>query len=126
MNKLLTNLGKEAIGDLGITLNQEHIIGAYPIEQSSNNDKPPITRLTVDSRETKEKIQKASEIARRWGSAGGHTVFLRDILPEKQPKKERERPPMRTPKRPRKPKPMWKRPQGPPEPKERKVPPEDV
>ena len=39
LNKLLTNLGKEAIGDWGITLEQEHIIDAHPIEPSSNSDK---------------------------------------------------------------------------------------
>ena len=89
LNKLLTNLGKEAIGDRGITLEQEHIIGAHPIEPSSNSDKSPITRLTVDSRETKEKIRKAAEITRRWGSAGGHTVFLRDIPPEKAVQKRK-------------------------------------
>ena len=89
LNKLLTNLGKEAIGDRGITLEQEHIIGAHPIEPSSNSDKSPITRLTVDSRETKEKIRKAAEITRRWGSAGGHTVFLRDIPPEKAAQKRK-------------------------------------
>ena len=38
LNKLLTNLCKEAIGDHGITLEQEHIIGAHPIEPSSNSD----------------------------------------------------------------------------------------
>ena len=87
LNKLITNLGREAIGDHGITLDQEHIIGAYHIEQSSNKDKPMITRLTVDTKETKEKIRKAAEYARRWGSAGGHTVFLRDTLPEKAAQK---------------------------------------
>ena len=87
LNKLITNLGREAIGDHGITLDQEYIIGAYHIEQSSNKDKPLITRLTVDTNETKEKIQKAAKYARRWGSVGGHTVFLRDTLPEKAARK---------------------------------------
>ena len=47
LNKLLTNLGKEEIGDRGITLQQEQIIGAHPIKPSSSSDKSPITRLTV-------------------------------------------------------------------------------
>ena len=76
LNKLLTTLG--------ITLEQEHIIGAHPIEPSSSSDKSPITRLTVNSRETKEKIRKAAEITRRWGSAGGHAVFLRDSVKRKR------------------------------------------
>ena len=82
LNKLITNLSSEAIGDHGITLEQEHIIGAYHIEQSSNKDKQMITRLTVDTKETKENIRKAAVYARRWGAAGRHTVFLRDTLPE--------------------------------------------
>ena len=68
LNKLITNLGREAIGDHGITLDQEHIIGACYIEQLSNKDKPTITRLTVDTKETKEKIRKAAKYARRWGT----------------------------------------------------------
>ena len=32
---------------------------------------------------------KAAEITRRWGSAGGHTVFLRDIPPEKAAQKRK-------------------------------------
>ena len=47
LNKLLTNLGKEEIGDRGITLQQEQIIGAHPIKPSSSSDKSPIARLTV-------------------------------------------------------------------------------
>ena len=92
LNKLLTNLGKEEIGDRGITLQQEQIIGAHPIKPSSSSDKSPITRLTVDSRETKEKIRKAAKITKRWGSAGGHTVFLRDIPPEKVAHKRKRTP----------------------------------
>ena len=87
LNKLITNLSSEAIGDHGITLEQEHIIGAYHIEQSSNKDKQMITRLTVDTKETKENIRKAAVYARRWGAAGRHTVFLRDTLPEKAAQK---------------------------------------
>ena len=92
LNKLLINLGKEEIGDRGITLQQEQIIGAHPIKPSSSSDKSPITRLTVDSRETKEKIRKAAKITKRWGSAGGHTVFLRDIPPEKVAQKRKRTP----------------------------------
>ena len=48
------------------------------IEKSSNKDKQMITRLTVDTKETKENIRKAAVYARRWGAAGRHTmVFLR-------------------------------------------------
>ena len=37
LNKLVTNLSSEEIGDQGITLEQKHIIGAY---HTSNKDKP--------------------------------------------------------------------------------------
>ena len=76
LNTLLTTLG--------IILEQEHIVGAHPINPSSSSDKSPVTRLTVNSRETKDKIRKAAEATRRWGSAGGHTVFLRDTVKRKR------------------------------------------
>ena len=79
LNKLVTNLSSEEIGDQGITLEQKHIIGAY---HTSNKDKQMITRLTVDTKETKENIRRAALQAKRWGVAGRHTVFLRDTLPE--------------------------------------------
>ena len=46
-----------------------------------------ITRLTVDTKETKENIRRAALHAKRWGAAGRHTVFLRDTLPEKTAQK---------------------------------------
>ena len=42
--------------------------------------------LIQPKKKRKKKVKpqlKAAEITRRWGSAGGHTVFLRDIPPEK-------------------------------------------
>ena len=79
LQKLVTNLSSEEIGDHGINLEQKHIIGAY---HTSNKDGQMITRLTVDSNETKENIRRAALQAKRWGAAGRHTVFLRDTLPE--------------------------------------------
>ena len=61
--------------------------GSHQHKQSSNKDKQMITRLTVDTKETKENIRKAAVYARRWGAAGRHTVFLRDTLPEKAAQK---------------------------------------
>ena len=78
LQKLVTNLSSEEIGDHGINLEQKHIIGAY---HTSNKDGQMITRLTVDSNETKENIRRAALKAKRWG-AKSHTVFLRDTLPE--------------------------------------------
>ena len=46
---------------------------------------PDLKGLTYE-----EKIRKAAEMTKRWGSAGGHTVFLRDILPEKAAQKKKE------------------------------------
>ena len=84
LNKLVTNLSSEEIGDQGITLEQKHIIGAY---HTSNKDKQMITRLTVETKETKENIRRAALHLKRWGAAGRHTVFLRDTLPEKSAQK---------------------------------------
>ena len=48
-------------------------------------------RVTVDSQATKDRIIKVANITGRWGTAGGHTVFFRDIPPEKYtPNKDRE------------------------------------
>ena len=38
----------------------------------------------MNSRETKDIIRKAAEATKRWGSAGGHTVFLRDTTKRKR------------------------------------------
>ena len=84
LNKLVTNLSSEEIGDQGITLEQKHIIGAY---HTSNKDKQMITRLTVDTKETKENIRRAALHAKR-GGAKWHTVFLRDTVPEKPARKK--------------------------------------
>ena len=46
-----------------------------------------ITRLTVDTKETKENFRRAALQAKRWGEAGRHTVFLRDTVPEKPAQK---------------------------------------
>ena len=61
-------------------------------------DKPPVTRLTVNSRETKETIRKAAEATNRWGTAGNHTVFLRDITKRKRTSSNED---IRTPKKTR-------------------------
>ena len=38
----------------------------------------------MNSRETKDIIRKAAEATKRWGSAGNHTVFLRDTIKRKR------------------------------------------
>ena len=48
--------------------------------------------LIQPKKKKKKKVKpqlKAAEITRRWGSAGGHTVFLRDIPPEKAVQKRK-------------------------------------
>ena len=81
---------------LGIILEQVHIVGAHPIDPTSSNDKSPVTRLTVNSRETKDTIRKAAEATNRWGTAGNHTVFLRDTTKRKRTSSNEDQ---RTPKK---------------------------
>ena len=71
------------IKSLGIILKQAHIVGAYPAETKSSNDKSSVVRLTVNSKATKETIRKAAEVTHRWGG-GNHKVFLRDIVKRKR------------------------------------------
>ena len=85
LNDLMASLSQETLGDDGIDLSQENIVGAFPIEPTPN-DRSPVTRITLNSRETKANIRKAAERAGRWGR-GTHSVFLRDITLEKRRRK---------------------------------------
>ena len=85
LNDLMASLSQETLGDDGIDLIQENIIGAYPIEPTPR-DRSPVTRITLNSRETKASIRNAAERAGRWGK-GTHSVFLRDITLEKRRRK---------------------------------------
>ena len=75
-------LDKNTLGEHGINIEQDNIVGAHPIEPSPNGDKSLVTRITLDSRETKTNIRRAAEKAERWGSKT-HAVFFRDIPPNK-------------------------------------------
>merc|ERR1712051_1161787 len=81
----MAGLNQETLGEDGINLVQENIIGAYPIEPTPS-DRSPVTRITLDSRETKASIRKAAERADRWGN-GTHSVFFRDITLDKRKRK---------------------------------------
>ena len=85
LNDLMAGLIQETLGEDGINLVQENIIGAYPIEPTPS-DRSPVTRITLDSRETKASIRKAAEKADRWGN-GTHSVFFGDITLEKRRRK---------------------------------------
>ena len=78
LQKLVSYLRCEEIGDQGINLEQRHIIGAH---HTWNKDGQKVTILTVDSKETKGDIRRAATEAKRWG-AKSHTVFLRDTISE--------------------------------------------
>ena len=77
----MAGLSKETLGKDGINIVQENIIGAHPIEPTPSG-KSPITRITLDSRDTKASIRKAAGKADRWGN-GTHSVFFRDITLDK-------------------------------------------
>ena len=81
----MANLSKETLGENGIDLKQENFVGAFPIEPTPK-DRSPVTRITLNARETKADIRKAAELAGRWGR-GTHSVFLRDITLEKRRRK---------------------------------------
>ena len=82
LNDLMAGLSKETLGEDGVDIIQDNIIGAHPIE-SSPGEKTPVTRLTLDSRDTKASIRRAAKRADRWGN-GTHSVFFRDIPPKKR------------------------------------------
>ena len=88
LNNLMAGLNKDTLGKDGIDIVQENIIGAHPIEPSPG-EKSPITRITLDSRETKASIRRAAEKADRWGN-GTHPVFFRDITLKRGPKYAQE------------------------------------
>ena len=81
----MAGLNKKTLGEDGIDITQENIIGAYPIEPTPSG-KSPITKITLDSRDTKASIRKAAGKADRWGN-GTHSVFFRDITLDKRKRK---------------------------------------
>ena len=86
------------IKSLGIILEQGHVVGAHPVEPTTSNDKSPVIRLTMNSKETKETLRKAAEATNRWGTAGNHKVFLRETTTKRRrtPSTEDSRRPIRT------------------------------
>ena len=90
LNTLMTRLRTSEVREDGFNIEQRHIIGAIRLVPSSSGDRSPVTRLTLNSRETKERIRKAAEAAKRWGDAGNKVVFFRDIYitPNKQTNKQ--------------------------------------
>ena len=87
------------IKSLGIILEQGHVVGAHPVEPTTSNDKSPVIRLTMNSKETKEIVRKAAEATNRWGTAGNHKVFLRETTTKRRRTPSTED--SRTPKKPR-------------------------
>ena len=85
LNDLMAGLSKETLGEDGVNIVQDNIIGAQQIEPSPG-EKSPITRITLDSRDTKASIRRAAEKADRWGN-GTHSVFFRDITLDKRKRK---------------------------------------
>ena len=85
LNELMAGLNKKTLGEDGIDITQENIIWAYPIEPTPSG-KSPITKITLDSRDTKASIRKAAGKADRWGN-GTHSVFFRDITLDKRKRK---------------------------------------
>ena len=84
LNDLMEELGKKVLGEDGIDIVQENIIGACQID-------PPgeITmnvRITLDSRKTKTNIISAAEKSKRWGN-GTHPIFFRDITLDQRKRK---------------------------------------
>ena len=85
LNDLIAGLNKKTLGEDGNDITQENIIGAYPIEPTPSG-KSPITKITLDSRDTKASIRKAAGKADRWGN-GTHSVFFRNITLDKRKRK---------------------------------------
>ena len=85
LNDLMAVLSKETLGEDGINIVQDNIIGAHQIEPSPG-EKTPITRITLDSRHTKASIRRAAEKSERWGN-GTHPVFFRDITLDQRKRK---------------------------------------
>ena len=64
LNHLLTKLGTENVDDRGIDITQEHIVGACAVKQTSKSEKSQVLILTVNSKETKEKIIRAAYLTK--------------------------------------------------------------
>ena len=82
--QLFRKLRQEKIGELGIDIKQYRIIGARPVRRSLSNDQDPIMRVTLDSKDTKNRIVSAAMTANLWGFKNKKEAFLRDIPPEKR------------------------------------------
>ena len=82
--QLFRKLRQEKIGELGIDIKQYHIIGARPVRRSLSNDQDPIMRVTLDSKDTKNRVVNAAMTVNLWGLKNKKEAFLRDIPPEKR------------------------------------------
>ena len=91
--QLFLKLSRRKAGQYGIDIKQYHIVGARPVIQSSSNSEDLVMRVTLDSKDTKERIISAATSANLWGFKDKDTAFFRDIPPEKKVHTEdRERP----------------------------------
>ena len=92
--QLFRKLRQEKIGELGIDIKQYHIIGARPVRRSLSNVQDPIMRVTLDSKDTKNRVVNAAMTVNLWGFKNKKEAFLRDIPPEKRSQTdERKHPP---------------------------------
>ena len=80
----MEGLGKKTLGEDGINIVQENITGAHKLDPYGEG--PPITRITLDSRNTKASIIWAAKKSRRWG-IGTLPVFFRDITLDQRKRK---------------------------------------
>jgi len=87
-----TNLGAD-----GINITQNNIIGAIVLDPTTGSSSQ-ITRITLDTRETKDSIRKAAESAGSWGN-GSQSVFFRDITLDKRKRKTSKPEDTKTPKK---------------------------
>ena len=82
--QLFLKLSKEKAGQYGIDIKQYHIVSARLVKQSSSNGQDLVMRVTLDSKDTKERIISAATSANLWGFKDKDTAFFRDIPPEKK------------------------------------------
>ena len=77
--QLFLKLSKEKAGQYGIDIKQYHIVSTRPVKQSSSNGQDLVMRVTLDSKDTKERIISAATSANLWGFKDKDTAFFRDI-----------------------------------------------
>ncbi|MCP3852938.1 MAG: hypothetical protein GY694_22335, partial [Gammaproteobacteria bacterium] len=94
----MAELNEDNLGEAGVDLVQENIIGAHMFEPTYGA-RTQITKITFDSQSTKAKIRKAAEKAKRWGNSGTNEVFLRDITLDKRTRQTSKPEDPKTPKK---------------------------